>query len=218
VLLYYITDRRGFDGNESERRAALLRRIGEAANAGIDYIQLREKDLEPADLELLAREALRVVRESSPTTKLLINTHAEIALEVGADGVHLPAGSMRPSDLRMDWLLRNDRDPLIGVSAHSVKEVRQAENSGASFIVLAPIFEKVDTDAQPIGLAVLREACAGSHIPVLALGGVNVGNARACLDAGATGIAGIRLYQHGDVSKTVQELREMAPHKVHTAN
>src|SRR6516162_11540861 len=93
MLLYYITDRKGFGGDESDQRAALLKRIAESARADVDYIQLREKELGIVDLELLAREALHVVRENSVTTKILINTHTEIALATGADGVHLPAES-----------------------------------------------------------------------------------------------------------------------------
>jgi thiamine-phosphate pyrophosphorylase len=208
MLLYYITDRKGFDGNQSEQLVALLKRIAEAARYGVDSIQLREKDLGMVDLEMLAREALHVVRESSPKTKLLINTHADIALATRADGVHLPAGSPPASAIRAAWLDHSKRAPLIGVSAHSVAEVERAESEGADFCVLAPIFEKAGTSVTGIGLEVLRKACTKSRLPVLALGGVNRGNARACLDAGAAGIAGIRLFQQGEVAETVKRLRE----------
>jgi thiamine-phosphate pyrophosphorylase len=210
MLLYYITDRKGFAGAESDQRAALLRCIAEAARAGVDYIQLREKDLIAAKLELLARGALRVVRDTSATTKLLINSRADIALEVGADGVHLPADSPPVSEVRAIWLRHAKYEPLIGVSAHSVEDLLQAESDGASFAVLAPIFEKAAIAAKGIGLDVLREACSQSRIPVLALGGVSLANARACLEAGAAGIAGIRLFQQGDVAETIHQLRESA--------
>jgi len=208
MLLYYVTDRRSFPGSDAEQRAAVLRRIAAAARAGVDYIQLREKDLDPADLELLAREALHVTRENSAVTKLLINSRVDVALAVGADGVHLPADSPPVSTIRADWLRQSEREPLIGVSAHTIGDVEQAEADGASFAVLAPIFEKVGTGATGMGRDVLREACASAHIPVLALGGVNLANARDCLDAGAAGIAGIRLFQQGDVAETVRKLRE----------
>jgi thiamine-phosphate pyrophosphorylase len=210
MLLYYITDRKGFAGAESDQRAALLRCIAEAARAGVDYIQLREKDLIAAKLELLAREALGVVRDTSATTKLLINSRADIALEVGADGVHLPAGSPPANEFRDYWMRLTNREPIIGVSAHSVEAVERAESDGASFAVLAPIFEKAAIAAKGIGLDVLREACSQSRIPVLALGGVSLANAHACLEAGAAGIAGIRLFQQGDVAETIHELRESA--------
>ena len=104
VLLYYVTDGKAFAGNNAQTRAALLCRIGQAARAGVDYIQLREKELDAPDLERLAREALRIIRENSSQTSFLVNTHADIALAVGADGVHLPAGSLPASEMRARWL------------------------------------------------------------------------------------------------------------------
>ena len=209
MLLYYVTDRKGFDASEPERKLALLKRIGEAARARVDYIQLREKDLGIVDLELLAREALHVIRENWPKTQLLINTHIDIALASGADGVHLPAGSPPASAVRAAWFDHSRRAPVLGVSAHSVADVRLAEADGADFAVLAPIFEKPGTSIRGIGLEVLRKACAESRLPVLALGGVNLANAQACLDAGAAGIAGIRLFQQGGVAEAVERLREL---------
>ena len=209
MLLYYITDRKGFAGSDSEQRAALLKRVAAAARTGVDYIQLREKDLPKIELEDLTRKALRIVRDHSGQTKLLINTHADIALAIGADGVHLPSGSSIAFQIRAGWLHSGNRDPLIGVSAHSIEDVRLAESDGVNFAVFAPIFEKVGITAKGIGLDALREACALSTLPILALGGVNLANAQACLDAGAAGLAGIRLFQQGEVSKTVNALREL---------
>ena len=207
MVLYYITDRRAFAGTDAEQRVALLRCIASAARAGVDYIQLREKDLSSADLELLARQALHVVRDNSAQTRLLINTHADIALSVGADGVHLPAGSPSCREVRNAWNRVSNTRPFIGVSVHSVAGVQLAEIEGASFVVLAPIFEKVAAGTKGIGVEILRQACAAAALPVLALGGVRLGNARECLAAGAAGIAGIRLFQENSVSQTVAALR-----------
>ncbi len=221
MLLYYITDRRGFGGTNAEQRIALLRNIGEAARAGVDYIQLREKDLCPADLEQLAREALHIVRGNSNIAKLLINGRADIALACGADGVHLPSGDLGAFEIRQLWSRCSDREPLIGISAHSAADLREAQTHDASFAVLAPIFEKVQTNAKGIGLDVLHDACLGlrgdasalgRRFPVLALGGVNLTNARACLQAGADGVAAIRLFQCGDIFETVRQLRELQSH------
>ena len=206
MLLYYLTDRNAFAGSEGEKCAALLRRIAEAARAGVDYIQLREKDLDPADLELLAHEAVRLVRKNSEVTRVLINSQVEVALAVGADGVHLTAKSPPISEVRKSWLERTSAPPIIGCSAHGVAEVRLAETHGASFAVLAPIFEKVATGARGIGVEALQAACTASGMPVLALGGVRLGNARSCLEAGAAGIAGIRLFQEQSVGQTVEAL------------
>ena len=217
MLLYYITDRRQFGGSDGGQRAALLRRIAEAARAGVDYIQLREKDLAARELESLARHAVKVVRENSDAAKLLINGRTDIALASDADGVHLPDGDLPASEVRTLWMKCSSRAPLIGVSAHSPEGARYAEAHGADFAVLAPVFEKSGTAA--IGLAELREACSALAAPgdveapyqggfrVLALGGVNLANAGGCMSAGAAGVAGIRLFQFGDLLETVKRLR-----------
>ncbi|HUI85321.1 MAG TPA: thiamine phosphate synthase [Candidatus Binatia bacterium] len=222
MLLYYITDRRSLAGTDSAQRAALLRKMGEAARAGVDLIQLREKDLLARDLERLAREALRAVRENSPHTRLLVNGRTDIALACGADGVHLPGGELPPSAIRSLWAKSTGREPLIGVSAHAGADVAAAKAEGANFAALAPIFGKAGTPVPPIGLDPLHECCTGLPVPenvralysgtfaVLALGGVNLENAASCIEAGAAGVAGIRLFQTGDVFQTVRRLRELA--------
>jgi len=212
MLLYYITDRKGFAGTDGEQRTTLLRCIADAARAGVDFIQLREKDLDPADLELLAREAVRRIGENSATTKLLINTHVDVALAVGAHGVHLPANSPPVVAIHNEWLRQAQIAPLLGVSAHTVADVQRAAQAGATFAVLAPIFEKVATGASGIGLGALHEACVSSQIPVLALGGIRLGNTRGCLKTGAAGIAGIRLFQEGPIVRTVDALRWLERH------
>ncbi len=219
MLLYYITDRKSLAGTKAQQRRQVLVRIAEAAHAEVDYIQLREKDLAACDLERLARDAARVVRDHSATTKLLVNGRADVALASGADGVHFPADELDASEVRALWMQASDRAPLIAVSAHTVAEVRAAAAQGSDFAVLAPIFEKAHTNVQGIGLDALRAACAGAipprdaesqrHFAVLALGGVTLANAEACLAAGAAGVAGIRLFQNGDISETVRRLRQL---------
>src|ERR1700726_4132726 len=106
-LLYYITDRSQFRGDEHARRHALLAKVAEAARAGVDYIQLREKDLSTRELESLAREVVSIVHESSQLraenrelrTALLINSRTDVALAVQADGVHLRSNDVRPQEV-----------------------------------------------------------------------------------------------------------------------
>jgi thiamine-phosphate pyrophosphorylase len=229
MLLYYITDRKQFSGPDDEQRRSLLARIAEASAAQIDYIQLREKDLSGGELEALAKAALDAVRDVSDRTRLLINSRADVALAVGADGVHLTSKDVSPGDARATWAtaLRSGDSSLlpqnwrIGVSCHSIEEVRLAESHGADFAVLAPIFEKAGTDVCPLGPGTLRLATrqsessgrrveAGgyrSQIPIFALGGVTLANAGECIRAGAVGIAGIRIFQQGDIDETVKILR-----------
>jgi thiamine-phosphate pyrophosphorylase len=219
--LYYITDRTAFSGNESIRRAILLGKISEAARCGVDYIQLREKDLPARELELLAREAAGLIRQLRTETRelktaLLINSRTDIAVSVRADGVHLRSKDVSPADVRVIWNQCGAgaharevaaQNVWIGASCHSPEEVAKAAENHADFAVFAPVFEKRGVPSMPsTGLAALREACQ-AKIPVLALGGVTIGNARACLDAGAAGIAGIRLFQENSIADVVKHLR-----------
>jgi thiamine-phosphate pyrophosphorylase len=210
VQTYYITDRSQFAGDESERRRKLLLTIGRAAAAGVDAIQLREKDLPICELERLAQEALRVVRGEG-STKLLINHRSDVALAVGADGVHLTGLDIGAGDVRTTVATSGCAAGkfLIAVSCHSAAEVRVAKAERADFAVLAPIFEKVNASREGIGLEELQRAVRGDEtaaeesekqrsFPVFALGGVTLERAALCAAAGASGIAGIRLFQQAD--------------------
>ena len=222
-VLYYITDRTAFPGDESARRRRLLEKISEAVRTGVGYIQLREKDLPTRELELLAREVLSVMNQLRPEnralrTRLLINSRTDVALAVGADGVHLRSDDVWPQDVRAIW---KDGDGVIGVSCHSAAEVAQAADNGASFAVFAPVFEKQGAHATGMGapglaafarpgnsgLALLKQACQ-EKIPVLALGGVTFANVHSCLEAGAAGIAAIRLFQENDIAQIVRRIRQ----------
>ena len=220
--LYYITHRTAFPGDEPTRRTRLLEKIAEAASQGIDYIQLREKDLSTRDLESLAREVMQIISENRkpstdhwpPTTALLINSRTDVAIATCAAGVHLRSNDVSPQEVRTAWHEScgagapareiQPRNPLIAVSCHSPQEVAQAAANQATLAVFAPVFEK--KDAQPTGLEILKQACQ-AKIPVLALGGVTLQNAQSCLQAGAAGIAAIRLFQENDIAKIIRQLR-----------
>jgi thiamine-phosphate pyrophosphorylase len=224
VLLYYITDRNQFPGGGVERRARLLDRIAQAAEAGVDWIQLREKDLAARELAHLAEDALR--RIAHHRTKLLINSRLDVALAVGAGGVHLTSADLSAGQARMVAAMAGGsiehREFLVAVSCHSASEVRLAANQGANFVVLAPIFEKIFAPAERataaqqagggsslpgIGCEAIREAGRGVSVPILALGGVTLANAASCLAAGAAGVAAIRLFQQGDIAENIRRLR-----------
>src|SRR5712691_11376665 len=218
-LLYYITDRTQFPGNELSRRRRVLEKIAEAARCGVDYIQLREKYLPARELERLAIDALSVIREASSRTfeirdtardgsihpSLLINSRTDVALAVGADGVHLRSDDVSPSEVRDVWSReRRLARPLVTVSCHSPADVLRGQENGAVF---APVFEKQDLpELRPAGLESLRRACQ-YRIPVFALGGITLENAGKCLEAGATGIAGIRLFQENEIVQVDESLR-----------
>ncbi len=209
MILYYITDRKAFPGSEAERQGQLLAKLAEAARAGVDYLQLREKDLGTRDLEALAHKAVALVqaaRQQGSRTRLLVNSRSDIALACGADGVHLTASDVSAGEVRALWISVRTEAPVIAVSCHSPSEVRMAESQGADFAVLAPIFGKQETGAPGIGLKPLAEACK-RDFPVLALGGVTLKNAALCGKAGAAGVAGIRLLQDDAMTAVVAKLR-----------
>jgi len=228
VLLYYVTDRKQFPGNDAEQRRQLLAKINEAAQAGLDYIQLREKDLSARELESLALEAVQIVRHANQLetrnskleTRLLVNSRTDIALACGAAGVHLTSIDIAPADARAIAIQSGRNDFLVAVSCHSAEEVRLAESHGADFVVLAPIYGKTATRNPGIGLQPIRDLAhvspgnrqteAGgsrTRIPLLALGGVTIENATTSIDAGAAGIAAIRLFQENHVEQVVKSLR-----------
>jgi thiamine-phosphate pyrophosphorylase len=218
LLLYYITDRSAFPGDDSARRVRLLEKITEAARAQIDFIQLREKDLRARELEALAREAVSILSKLKTEngelrTKLLINSRSDVALAAGADGVHLRSDDISPREIRNFWKESAcgesvREEAVIGVSCHTSQEVKQAKDNGADFAVFAPVFEK--KGARAAGLENLRNACE-QRFTVLALGGITLDNVDACLDAGAAGIAAIRLFQENNISAIVRKLREKQP-------
>lgn len=213
MLLYYITDRSQFSGDEIARRDRLFEKIAEAAESGVDYIQLREKDLTARELEEVASRAAATIRESSPApshcTRLVVNSRSDVALAVSAEGVHLPSGDILPEDVRRIWKLQERQEPVISVACHSSSEVAAAAACRADLALFAPVFEKAGGEKAggiPAGLASLREACR-NKIRVLALGGVTVKNAHACMEAGAAGIAAIRLFQENKIAEIADAVR-----------
>jgi len=169
----------------------LLGYIERAGSDGVEMIQVREKDLPARDLYALVERILELVRPFG--TRILVNDRTDIALAAQAHGVHLPSGSLSPKILRT----LTGADFRIGVSAHSLDELRAAETEGADFAVYGPVFAPIskESDRPPLGLEGLRGAVRDLSLPVFALGGITHANAAQCMEAGAAGIAGISLFQ-----------------------
>lgn len=207
MRLYAITDRRLLGESELERRSGLVALARRWAARGVDYIQIREKDLDADELRALAAEVVAAVRVESRTTRVLLNGPAEVALEAGADGVHLPGDApfLLGTETR-ELFARAGRDATVSHACHSVREVLAVREDSQrdplattvnTVIVYAPVFEKAVPDGSlpGLGLKSLRAAVdAAKNIPVFALGGVTAENARSCIDAGAAGVAGIRIF------------------------
>jgi len=152
----------------------------------VEMIQIRAKELSGGELYALVKQVI-----ASTKTPVLVNTRLDIALACVAAGVHLPAGSLAPSEIRRIA----PKHFLIGVSCHSAEELQAAEREGADFAVFGPVFESSTKPVRPVGIEALRQAIASvSKLPVYALGGVTEANAALCVEAGATGVAGISLF------------------------
>jgi thiamine-phosphate pyrophosphorylase len=182
---YFITDRKALGEGE------LLPRIAVAARAGVNVVQIREKDLPARDLVELTRGALEAARGTA--TRIIVNDRLDTALGLGAAGVHLGRESLPVRAARRIapagfW---------VGASCHSLEEALEAETEGADYILLGPIYSTPSKIrfGPPLGLEKLREVAGRVRIPVLALGGLTVERARECRAAGAAGIAAIRLFQ-----------------------
>lgn len=200
MQLYAITNSAELASTFRQRTEILCRLAAEWAGGGVDYLQIREKDLDPGDLEQLSRKLVEGVRGSH--TRVLINGRADIAIAVGADGVHLPGGEQLTTAELRDLFDRAGRpEPMVSISCHTSAEVLAAKAAGVSAILYAPVFGKriEGGEMQGVGLPALSQACAvASPVPLFALGGVTKENAKECIAAGATGVAAIRLFASGE--------------------
>ena len=199
AFAYYITARQQLDSGSGPSgaagaEAALRRKVQDAFAAGVDYVQLREKDLPGERLAGLVEDlgALPERALARRPLRLLVNERLDIAIACGADGVHLPSDSLPLAAVKS----RAASASIVGISCHSEEEVTQAGRDGASYVLFGPVFETPSKpNAKPLGVPLLRQVCRRSLAPVFALGGVTRDNAESCIRAGAVGVAGIRLFQ-----------------------
>lgn len=191
-----MTDRKPLGSADAvgERAAGLLEQIRAAAAAGVDWVQVREKDLPARDLLELARKAVT----AAAGAKVIVNDRLEVALAAGAAGVHLGRESAPVPEV-VRWCRAGNAPPefLVGVSCHSAEEGLEAEIAGADYVFFGPVFETPSKKpfGAPQGIERLAEFCRAVRVAVIAIGGVNEENAADCLRAGAAGIAAIRMFQ-----------------------
>ncbi|MDE3108301.1 MAG: thiamine phosphate synthase [Acidobacteriota bacterium] len=197
-IVCYVTDRRALEGENPQ--AALTSSIRDAVVAGVDWIQIREKDLSSRDLLHVAASAVRAAAKhrEAERTSVIVNDRLDVALAAGASGVHLGEESIPAAEV-VRWC-RSGNAPagfLVGVSCHSLSDAQVAEAVGASYVIFGPVF---DTPSKrpfgaPQGTQKLQELSSAVRVPVIAIGGIDEKTAADCLRAGAAGIAAIRLFQ-----------------------
>jgi len=219
-LLCYVTDRRSLEAaNEAQSLVALTQKIEEVAAAGIDWVQIREKDLPARDLALLVRQALdiaaRVSAKRDSRIRVIVNDRLDVAIAHRADGVHLGERSLPLVEAKRmvaSAVARGalEESFLVGSSCHSLEAAQTAERDGANYIVFGPVFATPSKKSfgAPQGLELLAQVCRALDIPVLAIGGVTPENGNACLQRGAAGLAAIRLFQDTENATASVQLRQ----------
>lgn len=206
--IYLITDRQAFH-RKSERLSehqlwhAQFAALQLAAQAGCQFMQIREKDLAPRELREFTRTAISLVRPYG--TKVLINDRLDVALATGADGVHLRVNSLPVAEVRRYVAA----DFLVAASTHSLAQAQTAARGGADFIVCGPVYDTLSKRefGAPLGITAFAAICRTVSIPVFALGGIKLENFRAPLANGAAGIAAIGLFTNPDtITETIHTL------------
>jgi thiamine-phosphate pyrophosphorylase len=213
-IVCYVTDRKSFTGNSAgvDAISRVLQSTRVALAAGVDWVQVREKDLLGGQLLELARRIVHLAGERTADAdrpaRIIINDRLDAALAAAADGVHLGRESVAASEV-VRWCRAGNAPEgfVIGVSCHSVEDAREAENAKADYIFFGPVFETPSkrTFGTPQGLERLGQVCRAVLMPVVAIGGVNQENAAACIRAGASGTAAIRMFQETPDAKDVRE-------------
>ncbi len=201
MLRYAITDWSRGTADPEARLATCRESAWRWVRDGVDFVQLREKGLAAGEVFRLAEEFLAARGEAGGQTRLLVNSCADIAVAAGADGVHLTAavGELTAKQVCAVFAAAGVAKPVVSISCHSLADVSRAREMGVDLVLFGPVFEKVvgrTAVAEGSGLEMLaRAAHETGDLPVLALGGVTAENVAACLNAGAAGVAAIRMFE-----------------------
>lgn len=200
LLLYAVTDR-AFAG-----RQTLLEQIESALRGGATMVQLREKTLPVREFLAEAVEVRVLCRRYR--VPLVIDDNVDVALESGADGVHVGAGDLPVAEIRR----RAGEDFIIGATAKTVEQARFAQRSGADYLGVGAVFSSpTKRNALRITVQQLREICQSVSIPAVAIGGITAGNAPQLCGSGIAGVAVVSaLFGAADVERAAAELKRQA--------
>jgi thiamine-phosphate pyrophosphorylase len=179
----------GGDGSDLER---LTERCAELGRNGVDFLLIREKQLTERELYLATRRILKAIEDSR--TLVFVAGRPQVALAAVANGVHVGSDYGMISEAKRVFL-----ESWVSVSCHTLADVKAARMAGADVCLFGPVFGKTveGVEVMPgVGLEALQQAClvAGKDLPVFALGGINEEKAASCVEAGASGVAGIRMF------------------------
>lgn len=216
-ILCYVTDRHSLEIRPGlDPTGSLLQRIRLAVEAGVDWVQIREKDLSTRQLADLTGSAVKLCGAAGGTnsekqfrTRILVNDRFDVACAAGATGTHSGESSMPVEAFIEARRMLGLHDFLIGASCHSLERAKETAAAGGDYLFFGPVFATPSKQryGPPQGIAKLGEVCEAVSIPVIAIGGITAENAAACRDAGAAGIAAIRLFQESfDLAATVGRL------------
>ncbi|HVF92234.1 MAG TPA: thiamine phosphate synthase [Blastocatellia bacterium] len=192
--------------NHETLETSLIEFVKSAIKAGVDMVQIRERDLSAREVYSLIEAVMPEARARN--AQVLVNDRADVAA-CASSGVHLTTSSMPARIVRAVF----GSEMCMGVSTHDMDEALAAEQGGADFIVFGPVFETESKRAfgPPVGISALRGVAERVKIPVIALGGIKIGNFRQALAAGAAGIAAISLFAGcEDMSSLVKEIKDFA--------
>ena len=200
LMLYLVTDRKWL-GEESLETV-----VEKAIKNGVSFVQLREKDLSPAEFKDLALKLKEVTDKYH--IPLLINDNVEVAREVATDGVHIGQKDMDVQEARE--LIGVEK--ILGVSASTIKEAKKAEEDGADYIGVGAIFPTGSKDdAEAVSIETLKEINKAVNIPVVAIGGINKTNIASLKGTGIDGVAVISaILAENDIAGASRELRKLA--------
>jgi thiamine-phosphate pyrophosphorylase len=178
-----------------------------ALNAGVRWVQYRDKDRTAREIYEEAVRLRSITRKFRAV--LIVNDHPDIAFATGADGVHLGQDDLPLAEARKLM----GKDAIIGISTHTIEHAIIARRGGADYIGFGPVFQTTTKDAgAPQGTGMLREVKKGVDIPVVAIGGINIGNIREVIEAGADAIAVASAILTGDIGKNMKAFMEILSH------
>ena len=221
-IVCYVTDSQSL--GLTEPRSDILAKIEAAVGAGVDWVQIREKEMPARRVLGIARAAVGMTNrkpappaaEDRPGSLILVNDRLDVALAADAAGIHLGRESLPAQDV-IGWRRRGKMvtDLMVVLSCHTIDELCQAEDAGVDYAFFGPVFDTPTkrTFGPPLGIAKLAAGCRATRLKVIAIGGVTLQNSEECFHAGAAGIAAIRMFQQtwepAELKKAVKRLHSI---------